>query len=131
MFHYTYSSYTPFSASYAYTATTPIPTYTLTHTLQSIADQQARINVQKAALDEEERVLKRRRQATLRRLREQRLREVMGEPEIEDIVTRIAERDQYRKMDDQEIADAVMYLPSILSCCSPIFRSFGARVRED
>jgi len=82
--------------------------YTLQHTLQSIAQQQSRINVQKAALEEEERLLKRRRQATLRRVREQRLREVMGEPEIDDIVMRIAERDQYRRMDDREIADAVM-----------------------
>src|SRR5277367_2942046 len=114
MFHYNYNSYTPYSTYYTYTSTTPVPDYTLQHTLQSIADQQARINAQKAALDEEERQLKRRRQATLRRLREQRLREVMGEPEIDDIVMRIAERDQYRKMDDGEIAEAVMYVPSIL-----------------
>lgn len=38
----------------------------------------------------------------------------MGEPEIEDIVMRIAEQDQYRRMEDREIADAVMYVPSIL-----------------
>src|SRR5437868_6308422 len=106
MFQYTCNS-TPYSTSHAYSSTTTVPMYTLQHTLQSIAQQQSRINVQKAALEEEERLLKRRRQVTLRRVREQRLREVMGEPEIDDIVMRIAERDQYRRMDDREIADAV------------------------
>lgn len=38
----------------------------------------------------------------------------MGESEIEDIVMRIMEQDQHRRMDDREIADAVMYVLSIL-----------------
>src|SRR5579862_5685347 len=114
MFQYTYNSYIPFSTSYTYSSTTTVPMYTLQHTLQSIAEQQSRINAQKAALEEQERLLKRRRQATLRRVREQRLREVMGESEIEDIVMRIMEQDQHRRMDDREIADAVMYVLSIL-----------------
>src|SRR5579859_7983881 len=114
MYRYSYDTYEPFSASayYAYTATTPnIPTYTLNHTLQSLSAQQARINAQREALEEEERRVRRYRQATLRRMRAQRLREVMEEHQIEDIVNQIVERDKLGNMDDADIADAVMYPP--------------------
>ena len=111
MYHYTHDAFEPYSAYYAYTSTTTVPTYTLQHTLLDLAEQQARINAQRQALEAEERRLRHYRQATLQRMRAQRLREVMGESQIEDIVNQILERDRHGTMNDGEIAAAVMYDP--------------------
>jgi hypothetical protein len=124
MYHYTHDAFEPYSAYYAYTSTTTVPTYTLQHTLLDLAEQQARINAQRQALEAEERRLRHYRQATLQRMRAQRLREVMGESQIEDIVNQILERDRHGTMKDGEIADAVMYdPPSPIKCMGESVRT--------
>jgi hypothetical protein len=124
MYPFKYNTYEPYSTYYAYTSTTTVPTYTLQHTLLSLADQQARIYAQRQALEAEEQRVRTYRQATLRRMRAQRLREAMEGSEIEDIVNQIVERDRLGSMDDRQIAEAVMYDPFT----PPRFPRFWVRV---
>lgn len=105
---YHYNPYNPYSAtaSYtAYTSTTSVPEYTLQHNLLSLSNQQSRIIAQREQLALDERRLKGVRQATLRRIRAQRLREAIEEAEVEDIIESIIDRDRDV---ERELTEAVM-----------------------
>jgi hypothetical protein len=80
--------------------------YELQQTLLSLSNQQSRIHAQRQQLAEEERRLRHIRQATLRRLRAQQLRETLEEAEIEAALQHILER---RREDDRSMKEAVMY----------------------
>jgi bacterioferritin-associated ferredoxin len=117
---YHYNPYNPYSAtaSYtAYTSTTSVPEYTLQHNLLSLSNQQSRIIAQREQLALDERRLKGVRQATLRRIRAQRLREAIEEAEVEDIIESIIDRDRDV---ERELTEAVMYAPSCENCAERI-----------
>ena len=107
MFHYQPYIYDPFQTVYAeYTSTTTVPTFELHQTLLSLADERSRIQAQKQQLDAEERRLDHLRAATLRRLRAQGYRETIEEPEFEDIIEQILQKN---RDEDRAMMDTVMY----------------------
>lgn len=106
------SVYDPYDDPYSttmyttYTASSPtVPTYSLQQRLMSLSDQQSRIHAQREALAEEERRLRHLRSATLRRLRAQRYREVLQEPDLEDIIESVLARN---RAEDQAMRESVM-----------------------
>ena len=107
---YVYNPYDdPYSTMmYAtYTASSPtVPTYSLQQTLLSLSDQQSRIHAQREALAAEERRLRHLRSATLKRLRAQRYREVLQEPDLENIIESVLARNRGQ---DEAMRESVMY----------------------
>jgi hypothetical protein len=119
MYHHFYNPYDPYTQAYTmYTSTTTVPTYTLQQTLTSLSNQQSLIYSQREQLAAEEESLRQLRAATLRRMRAQRLHEILEEPDIEEYV----DHDFEKTDDDQVINDTVMYYRPCRCCAERLSR---------